>query len=341
MLCDDIIETYTTGDGAFFRACEGPSFEKLIDNIRRAHKFIFSAQTNRLLLDTKDWKPSATLSLLDVAKPPYDLTWLEFPQIEYRHDAELNAVGGKPTTKRIGFLVERTGNGDLLITMGYSFKNAVNPPAINQIRVSFRNWRSSRTEEEIAALIEEWPPSKDADSNATEETRHIIEKSKGLAASLTPKEQECARSIDLMFVRMAHPAFWETLFRMETKLGKEKFDEYMQGLCCDWYGEECMPLFAFAYLSCRNVFDVSKIDPPEKLNRARLRRGKAPFFSYHTVDLQPNMKARMGESAKTGIQQRRHWVRGHFKERKTGRFFWHPHLAGHPDLGFVVKDYKA
>jgi hypothetical protein len=341
MLCDDIIETYTTGDGAFFRACEGLPVERLIDKIRRAHKFVFSEQTNRLLLDTKDRKPSAALTLLDFAKPPYDLTWLEFPQTEYRHDAELDALGGKPATKRIGFLVERAENGDLLITMGYSFKNAFNPPAINQIRVAFRNWRSSRTEEEIAALIAEWHPVRKMSANATQETQHIVEKSTAFTASLTPKEMECAKSIDLMFLRTAHPAFIKTLVRLEAKCGKEKYDEYMQGLCCDWYGEECMPLFAFAYLGCRNVFEVSEVDPPEKLNRARLKRRKEPFFSYHMVDLQPSMKERLQSAENSGIQQRSHWVRGHFKERKTGRFFWNPHLAGNPDLGFVVKDYRA
>lgn len=341
MLCDEIIETYTRGEAAFFRKVEGPEFERVLDKIRRAHKFVFNERTTGILHDVKDMKPSGVLALLDFAKPPYGLTWLEFPQIEFHHNVEFRAVAGKPPTKRIGFLVEQTGDGELLMTMGYSFRNAFNPPTIHQIRVSFRHRRFSEMEENIFFPAIKRLSDEGMDAHQTEEMRCIVEEANAFAASLTPKEKACAQNLDRMFVKKAHPAFLQTLARTNARYGVKKFDAYMQSMCNDWHGDEGIPLFAFAFLSCRNVFEVSEADISDKLNRARVKRGKEPFFSYHMVDLKPEMKSRLDASANTGIQQRRHWVRGHFKERKTGRFFWHPHLAGNPDLGFVAKDYKA
>jgi hypothetical protein len=341
MLCDEIIETYTRGEGSFFCRIEGQEMERLLDQIRRAHKFVFNEWSTGLIQDVKNMKPSGMLSVLDCAKPPYDITWLEFPQTEAHHNAELLAITGKPPTKRIGFLVERSENDDLLITMGYSFKNALSPPTLHQVRVSFKNCRPSRTEEHISSLISERYSNEGMSANLTEEMRYIINQSNAFAATLTPKEKQCALDIEHMFMRKAHPAFWKTLVQTRITYGEKKFNDYMRSIGNDWYGEEGLPLFAFAFLSCRNVFETGEVDVPEKLNRSRLRRGKEPFFSYHMVDLKPDMKSKFDAAANTGIQQRRHWVRGHFKERKTGRFFWNPHLAGNPELGFVAKDYRV
>jgi hypothetical protein len=38
-------------------------------------------------------------------------------------------------------------------------------------------------------------------------------------------------------------------------------------------------------------------------------------------------------------QLRAHFVRGHFKVRRTGVFFWSAYQRGNPALGFVHKDY--
>ena len=37
---------------------------------------------------------------------------------------------------------------------------------------------------------------------------------------------------------------------------------------------------------------------------------------------------------------RGHFVRGHFKIRKTGVFFWHPHARGDFGRGQIEKDYE-
>jgi hypothetical protein len=91
---------------------------------------------------------------------------------------------------------------------------------------------------------------------------------------------------------------------------------------------------------------VSAIDPADiiKLNRQRTRRGKQPLVDYHTVHIRPEVARQIRAATSNGQEcdgVRLHWRRGHFKARKTGLFWWSPHLAGQKELGMVEKDYVA
>jgi hypothetical protein len=44
--------------------------------------------------------------------------------------------------------------------------------------------------------------------------------------------------------------------------------------------------------------------------------------------------------AEAGIERKLHMVRGHFKVRRTGVFFWNAFQRGNPALGFMHKDYE-
>lgn len=341
MLCDDVLNSYLYGQGSFLRSLEGRPLEKLLDKIRRAHKFVFEEQTTRLIIDTKNVTPSETLALLDYAKPPYDLTWLEFPQTGYLANEELNAITGKPRTKRLGFLVEKVADDECHISMAYSFKNPVNGPEICLSCLAFKNRRLPKEALDAIYFIGEEIATDSMRDIITDETLYSLRKSKERIAKLSPSEIACAKQTDSMFSNFLHPAFCNFANLVVREKGDIEFGKLIQAANGDWYGESLVVPIAFSFLGCRNVFQTNEVLPPEKLNRARAKRGKEPFFSYHMVDLKPKLRERLEASVGTGVQQRSHWVRGHFKERKTGRFFWHPHLAGNPDLGFVVKDYKA
>lgn len=99
-----------------------------------------------------------------------------------------------------------------------------------------------------------------------------------------------------------------------------------------------------ARLNSRNITDVTT-NNLEKLNKSRAKKNKTALLSYRTVDLSRDVK-RAISSLKQGegeadSAKRMHWVRGHFKVRKTGIFWWNPHLAGIADEGFIEKDYVA
>jgi len=109
--------------------------------------------------------------------------------------------------------------------------------------------------------------------------------------------------------------------------------------------------YFLAFLHVRNVV-VDAHDPDERLQRARVRRGKPPLVRYHTLRV-----VRPGTTIR-GARARNepthtipfHLVRGHFAHYSEqaplfGKYagtFWIPaHARGNPEVGTVLKDYEV
>lgn len=107
----------------------------------------------------------------------------------------------------------------------------------------------------------------------------------------------------------------------------------------DWQGEPKYLAAALALMNSKNAAETVKVDIPAKLNKRRQRDGKLPFLDYHLLRIPGRYKQKNVAGEATGQQLRAHFVRGHFKVRRTGVFFWSTFQRGNPTLGFVHKDY--
>lgn len=83
-----------------------------------------------------------------------------------------------------------------------------------------------------------------------------------------------------------------------------------------------------------------QIAAPERLNRKRIRNGRVPHYGYSVLVLRKTGERidGIGGSHDDPIL---HTVRGHWKIRETGAFFWEWHLRGDRKKGFKRKDYNA
>jgi hypothetical protein len=93
-------------------------------------------------------------------------------------------------------------------------------------------------------------------------------------------------------------------------------------------------------LNSRNSVEISGADV-SRLNKARSKARKSPYYTYRVVDL-AFTKIQQNRLAAAGLSdaaRRAHLVRGHFKVRSTGIFWWMPHLRGDLNVGFADKDY--
>ncbi len=113
-----------------------------------------------------------------------------------------------------------------------------------------------------------------------------------------------------------------------------------------WEGDICGEApFASAIvlmLNSRNAVEREPVDLA-KLNRARRRRGRPEFLS-HTVTRLYLSKARQRDAEATGMSReamRQHIVRGHFKIRKTGVYWWSPFLRGDASRPMTREHYKV
>jgi hypothetical protein len=107
----------------------------------------------------------------------------------------------------------------------------------------------------------------------------------------------------------------------------------------DWGGEFRFLLSTLGLLNARNVVQAQKIDNA-KVNKHRVQKGKRPLFSHSVIKVRPFIV--VGGKADTGNhrQLRLHMVRGHFKRKKNGLFWWSMHARGLASEGVVQHDYE-
>jgi hypothetical protein len=110
----------------------------------------------------------------------------------------------------------------------------------------------------------------------------------------------------------------------------------------DWNGEPPFLIGMLALLHAHNACESTVVDLTRP-NKRRQQNGKLPLYSYRLLSIPPRYKQRniSTDREPLGRQLRAHFVRGHFKVRRTGIFFWSSHHRGNPVRGFIQKDYKV
>jgi hypothetical protein len=102
---------------------------------------------------------------------------------------------------------------------------------------------------------------------------------------------------------------------------------------------------ARAFLLLLNSRNLTRVEPQvisEKLQRARAKSGKQPLLDHAriTIHLSRALAARAGAATDPRNPMRLHVVRGHFKIRKSGVFWWSPHSRGSLEAGEVKRQIR-
>jgi hypothetical protein len=101
---------------------------------------------------------------------------------------------------------------------------------------------------------------------------------------------------------------------------------------------------AIAILLETRAFVSDPVEPPAKLNKARVKRGEAPLATHHVVRIPPERRARK-EQASDGHDPkwrvRCHFRRGHWRHYATHKTWVKWMIVGDPNLGFVDKEYRV
>ena len=341
MLADELISDYSKlhGDYSVYRIHGAEGIDLFVNRMRAAHKFILTDDTYAMVASILKEKPSKLVSSIEYAKAPYPLTWVE------RISTGTGFSDARPATRKVGYLIEALPNDRYLISMAYSFRDGGKQTNLNPMSFIYD---ASITSEEFAAIVDY------ARSLVTEDeinelqqyrkeigvAKSIQEASDALAAGLSDKEKIIGENLGARFLSVPCPYLIGTTKFMESKLDKKKFMMLQSDWVADWCGEVMIAMGVFILLNCKNAVNLEPSDL-DKLNAARMKKGRVPLCDYHVVDI--NLKA--AEDAlphgMDGPEKRMHWRRGHFKRRKTGLYWWSPHLAGRKELGFVEKHYAV
>lgn len=144
------------------------------------------------------------------------------------------------------------------------------------------------------------------------------------------------------FSCIPHPMLTEINDELIRDLGFEKYHELIAG---DVGTEIRIIAEMLTILNCRNV-STQVYDPPEKLNKARVKNGKDPFFSYHVLvvggDVISGKHNSASENDEDGYKVKQHLRRGHIRRLSDDHTIWVNQTVVAPgsEKGIVQKDYK-
>ena len=115
-------------------------------------------------------------------------------------------------------------------------------------------------------------------------------------------------------------------------------NRHMQEWADDMAGETP---FAEALLAILNAKNLAAVHPDTtdltKLNRARAKRGKPPMLQFRKVTVSLSRSATARASQRGDGAMPLHTVRGHFKVRKSGIYWWSPYWRGDASVGVVSR----
>lgn len=140
------------------------------------------------------------------------------------------------------------------------------------------------------------------------------------------------------------PPYMEGFWNVVHSMSQEIIDYAEGAVEYDLSGEPMFAMGLMITMNSRNLLSVEAEEDMSKINKARFKTGKPKLLSHKPVslNLSPAMRRRVISMA-TGQgagEYAPHLVRGHFKVRKTGIFWWSPHARG-PDSDIKPKDYRV
>lgn len=325
---------------------DGYEHDRSMDGLRRrlggATKFVLDPQACAMAANVALSKPSSVIAALAFARLPADPMWIEFSNVDVRRAMEeLGSPNITPprtavAIERSGFLLSSTPLGLVL-----EYVHADRTP-------DGRRLTDLCPVSGIFSLsgIGNMPPppfpdfvKEEAPRIAKGRVQHHLD-----VVHRDPAEAAAEKEIRSRFRTMSHPDLAAIRRNLVAMSGEEEVLAIEEA-----QGREMYRLFALQVLpalillNCRNAVDAEVVPAPEKLNRQRARKGKAPLPEYRIVrvHLSPSRRRAYESTGRTAAAARGHLVTGHFKVRKSGVYWWSPHWRGStkdavPDKTYVV-----
>jgi hypothetical protein len=328
MLVDDIVT----------KTISAIDLKPVLPRIAAAQKFVlgpeFAAVAEALADDY-----SGLVRVFDKCRLPYREMWVEWLQADRPRfmSAGIQLPGYQKQPKRVGMLLSATC------------------PELSAWKAHlFWNFEDGECGAAIGAMVCDLVKPFHHLSAADELTMQQVrdDRARILRSRITPHPGWTSASLDVRLAMtnhtgMEHPDFdvsflGKSLLATISPAERRKAFQVMIELAqSDWAGEVPYMLAVIGLLNARNATETDHVDRT-KINKTRKKDGKPLLFEHKILRIAGRQTKHYvnGDGSATHATRRAHWTRGHFKHRKTGIFFWHPHLRGNLQRGLVDKDYE-
>lgn len=316
--------------------------------VEQAPRFVLDRAALMMVHNLSETKYRNLVRALGVCRLPFPKMWVEFAfadrqawlderRRQGRHVSD-NADASPP--QRLGFLMEQVGTR---IRVQLAWKHGEIPTEI--LERHYGEVVDAARRKELAGLvevskkaieIETDPDLFEADqferlmrTTAPEQLAEIIDEHGSLPEALA--FSEFLARVEYVIPDNMKP-FWQDIARQ----GKAALDQANQLARFDLANEWRFSLALLILLNSRNLIRMGEPVDVSALNKARAKKGKTPVLAHReiTLSLSRIQKNRLGllnpgrTIHKPGDPE---FVMGHLKVRKTGVFWWSPHVRNAQD----------
>jgi hypothetical protein len=293
---------------------------KIYPDLSQAQCFIISPEIATACAEVLQSKPSSLLSAMDMLRTPYRHTWVEWTDRSYTR------TNNKAIPRQLGMLLvtdESCRNGWAALAWEHADRSLM----LNPLGLAF-SWERGKIAIEvyakehlvpnavlIAAERRKWL----ADASLPDNWKRFSDKPAEREAA---REREAALELDLR----ASVIPIEACLLLNVWPGTARYESYVDDLAGELQFIESFLLL----LNSRNTIIAQERDDFRRLNRARAKHKKPPLKEFITTILrigrvQGNRALAAGHTRETA---RLHLVRGHFKMRASGVYWYSPHARG-------------
>ncbi len=293
------------------------------EELEKAQCFSLSKDVSLTCNDICQSKPSSMLGAIEQARAPYPHTWVEWSGPEREPGTKANS---KVLPAKIGCLLitNKDGNRGVAILAWAHSKDLVDI-SLNPFGVLFDWSRSSarpvidRYADRIGVDISKFKQTMDDYQQALTDTdrwsKHGTDK----------KELDAFIELDKMAAVIPLEFCLRWLKANNIVPGTERHNSYMDDLTGELIFIEAFLLL----LNARNTIVSQTREDLTKLNKARARRRQAPLKEFITTSLKlSRVQSNRASAHGSHDAARAHLVRGHFKLRSSGVYWWSPHVRG-------------
>lgn len=302
-------------------------FVNFANALQGAVPFEITEDVGRIATAIKHSDAKKLRSIHNHCRVPFQKIWIEwvgtshnFGEAEYfvEDGPEEDINFNQPKPDRCGVLVEADGEnyGRAMMTFAWSHPNA----GFNVSPVSFVfDWTGGQVEgipkmaratpEEMRAWFPKYRKDSDEDLIAIDGHSNI---------GINP-----------------HMAEWWTL--VIRSMTPDQIRPMWRQFMADIKGEGGFAEGVIAAINSRNLVSVSDPDDMTRINKARRKLRRPPLLAFRTVRLSLSRSVERKRSDGAGAPMPLHMVRGHFKVRKSGIYWWAPFWRGDASVGVISK----
>ncbi len=290
--------------------------------VEKAPRFVLDRAAVSMLSDLQHLEPQALVAALPLCRMPFPEIWVEFAGVD-RDDWLRDNLKYNFPFHRCGWLFREADEDSTVIVGHLCFTERENSmrdlPFITVLRLIF---------------------------DSGEPTTSLIEHSNSFISHIETETHKKYTDAERELTTHISGGVHETDVEYMDSLDKHD-DNYLLREAEDRgrhiIGTERTFIIALLVaMNSRNLFSLSENEPNVKLNRNRARVGKLPFMSYKsvTLNLSTSQKRRFAAARNANKLKTSHVVRGHFKIRKSGIYWWSPFIRG-GDEAITARTYKV